>query len=452
MDNVVLETEFNFSECGKVINFPKRIKLSEKSHGNVCAKIASHLSLAKKESTSKIVPFPQASLEQSNLTSPEKESTDKVIPFPQVNLNQSETANDLSKTTVTEQQQESEEDNTVLGNVNLVECSQYVGQTLTNLYSRLIRLTDAMYTKVVAYTSMVKKETSATLSEFSDSFGKSVSEDTEPFVSTDNGVDLTSDKMKSTVDNAFDSIPVETVVKEANNGVKKASYPKAKVKKYKLPTKMISDNGLFTSDVVIDTTTVSNSIKEVSDREVPIVVPERKDKFLFNDLSIASVTTKDSEEPKKMDFSIDELKSIRISSEKDDDFEALLAKVEKSRKDEEVSRTKKVSAEKDFESSVQVLKTAAQRYNVSNKALEEVKAKAHAYLNEIEANIEDNMKKERELRAMAEQQIQEARKIEAVADKNEAHIEQFNSVLAIGTSSLTDNSTKTYSRSHSSVA
>ena len=92
------------------------------------------------------------------------------------------------------------------------------------------------------------------------------------------------------------------------------------------------------------------------------------------------------------------------------------------------------------------MKTAAQRYDVSSEALEEVKEKAYAYLNEIEADIENNMKKEQELRVMTEQQIQEARKIEAAADRNEAHIEQFNSVLAVVPNSQVSVNAKTYSR------
>ena len=184
---------------------------------------------------------------------------------------------------------------------------------------------------------------------------------------------------------------------------------------------MISGNGLFQSD-----TTVSNSESRDDDvvinREVPIVVPERKDKFLFNDLNLTSEVPEQANDAKVDDTSISELKKIQISSEDDTDFEELLAKVEKRLQDQEASHSKKVDAEKEFQSSVEVLKTAAQRYDVSSEALEE-----------------------QELRVMTEQQIQEARKIEAAADRNEAHIEQFNSVLAVVPNSQVSDNAKTYS-------
>lgn len=451
MDNVVLKTEGDFS-YGKVVNFPKRIKLSEKSSNNVFTKISRLL--PKKESDGQIISFPHVYLEQSNLPSTDKASDNQKNSFSQTHLEQYEQNSSISQP-AENQTYNNQNVGTVLENVDLNDCSQYISQVFTNISSRLIRLTPLMYDRIGEHASSIKREEKVELSEISVS---EVEEQVDSFVSTDAAVKFDFSDVKNAADDAFDSVPAEVDEKEDNNGVKKASYTKAKVKKYKLnehelPTNMLSGNSLFGSTLDSNEHSLSE-YKGEEIREIPVVVPEREDKFIFNELSVASETVKDSEEPKNMNFSIDELKKIQISSERDDDFEELLAKVEKSRQDEETSRHKKANAEKDFESSAKILKSAAQRYDNSNKALEEVKARAYAYLNEIEANIEDNMKKERELRAMTEQQIQEARKIEAVADQNEAHIEQFNSVLTVtseGKLNSNDN-IKTYSRGQSTVA
>lgn len=449
MDNVVLKTESDFSYV-QVVNFPKRIKLSEHSSNNVFNKI--QRSLPKDESTNKVISFPQTDLKQSNLPSPEKDVDGKVISFPQTDLKQDNQQIGVNQSAEKDVNQNSSYVGTVLENVDLNDCAQYTNQVLTNLDSRLIRLTDVMYIKVVANTANIKAKESIALSEISTPNTEIKTESVKSVVSTDTEVTFDSNQVKNTVENAFDSVSTVETGKEDNN-VKKASYSKAKVKKYKLndrqlPTNMVSGNSLFDSNTLADTRNSNLDFDDKKDREVPIVAPERKDTFLFDDLSMSAPKVSHPIASEKIDFSAGELKNIQVSSEKDEDFEKLLAKVAKRRKDEETSRTKKVDAEKSFESSVQVLKTATQRYDVSNKALEEVKAKAYAYLNEIEANIEDNMKKEHELRVMTEQQIEEARKIEAVADRNEAHIEQFNSVLAVGSdvkSGINDN-TKTYSR------
>lgn len=496
MDNVVLKSTFEFTNYGKAVNVPKRIKLSNTSNGNVRAKVRS-LSDSEKSSNDRIISFPRAYLEQSKNSESKESSTNRVISFPRVYLDQSE--NSESKQTSTskvisfprvylEQSKDPESkeistnkvisfprvyldqanqknehhtddketvDNhaiaSVLENINLESSNYYTSQPINSLSSRLIRLTDVMYNRVIKHTATTQKNDAVAFEEISHSSSMASQDEKDTSISIDNVNDknLDSEKMKSTVDVAFDSAPSEISEKQENSVVKKASYTKAKVKKYqidsKLPTNMISGNGLFQSD-----TTVSNSESRDDDvvinREVPIVVPERKDKFLFNDLNLTSEVSEQANDAKVDDTSISELKKIQISSEDDTDFEELLAKVEKRLQDQEASHSKKVDAEKEFQSSVEVLKTAAQRYDVSSEALEEVKEKAYAYLNEIEADIENNMKKEQELRVMTEQQIQEARKIEAAADRNEAHIEQFNSVLAVVPNSQVSDNAKTYSR------
>ena len=432
MDNVVLKSTFEFPNYGKVVNFPKRIKLSNTSNDNVHAKVQS-LSDSEKSSNGEVIPFPQTYLEQSKISESEESSNGEVIPFPQKN----------GYPVKDEEDKDISEVASVLGNINLESSNYYTSQPINSLSSRLIRLTDVMYNRVVEHTVAVQQNDTIAFEEISQG-------DKDSSVSSDNIDDksLDSETMKSAVDVAFASTPVDTPEKQDDAVVKKASYTKARVKKYqvdsKLPTNMISGNELFQSDTTVSS---SESIKDDAiSREVPIVVPDRKDKFLFNDLNLTSEVSESAKDIEASDVSIADFKKIQISSEDDADFEELLAKVEKRLHDQEASHSKKMDAEKEFQSSVEVLKTAAQRYDVSSEALEEVKEKAYAYLNEIEANIKNNMKKEQELRVMTEQQIQEARKIEAAADRNEAHIEQFNSVLAIVPDGQAKSASKSYTR------
>ena len=102
-------------------------------------------------------------------------------------------------------------------------------------------------------------------------------------------------------------------------------------------------------------------------------------------------------------------------------------------------------AKKVYESSVEVLTKATERYDKSNEALSVAKEQAYAYLHQIETNIEDNVQREKDLRDRAKQQMEKAHMMDQAADKNEAHVEQFNTVLALN-SNEAYHEAKTYSR------
>ena len=166
MDNVVLKSTFEFTNYGKAVNVPKRIKLSNTSNSNVRAKVRSlsdsekssndriisfprayleqsENSESKQTSTSKVISFPRVYLEQSKDSEPQEISTNKVISFPRAYLDQASQKNDYhtdDKETVDRHATVS-----VLENINLESSNYYTSQPINSLSSRLIRLTDVMY-------------------------------------------------------------------------------------------------------------------------------------------------------------------------------------------------------------------------------------------------------------------------------------------------------------------
>ena len=179
MDNVVLKSTFEFTNYGKAVNVPKRIKLSNTSNGNVRAKVRS-LSDSEKSSNDRIISFPRAYLEQSKNSESKESSTNRVISFPRVYLDQSE--NSESKQTSTskvisfprvylDQANQKNEHHTddketvdnhaiasVLENINLESSNYYTSQPINSLSSRLIRLTDVMYNRVIKHTATTQKK------------------------------------------------------------------------------------------------------------------------------------------------------------------------------------------------------------------------------------------------------------------------------------------------------
>ena len=212
------------------------------------------------------------------------------------------------------------------------------------------------------------------------------------------------------LDDAFDSISTTN-----NSDVKKAPYAKAKAKveKYNLPTNMLSDNGLFGS----------NEKKQVfpeMKREMPIVVPVReRGRFLFQDFSVASESM---EEPAS--------NIVQFPSTANDDLKELLARVGECQRAQQASLDSKAKAVEIFRASGQALEEAQSRYISSNKALEEAKAKAYAYLTEMEGSIADTMKEAEGLRVEAEKRMEEARKIDAAAGTNEEQVGELRAILA----------------------
>ena len=404
MDNVILKLVTNFD--GVIINPSKRIKLSELSASNVRAKLDSL-------SQSKIISIPLQYLEQANkdkrkiisipLQSLEQANNDKrkIISIPLQSLeqaNQSVAINNGGHNTApyaTQNQSSIVNDNIILG-----DCSRYTSQIFTTEGSRLIRLTDVMYARVV------------------------------------NNADT------SSFDDTFSALSTENIVNSGSTGVKKAAYSKAKVEKYgneKLPTNMLTDNGLF------DTFSTSS-------REVPIVVSERPEKFLFNDLADVVETGERPVEMNEENISLDLLQTIKNTSGEDLDIESLLADVAKFQKEENDSKNKMAAAKREFQSSAQLLKTAAQRYSDSSQALANVTAQAYAYLDEIKNNIGNNIKRTEEFAAMTEQQKREAQRIGVAADKIEARVQEFNNVLAVAPNSKEHGEDKTYSRGYNIAA
>lgn len=416
MNYVILEADKFSKEAGKLVGFSKRIKLSDNSHNNVCSKVIHARSLSGSTddiATSNSQMVTEISHDQEN--DKHREMAEKTVP---VNGYASE-------------------------KIKLREISQFVGQTLKSDHSRLIRLTNSMYDKVLKKALVAEPEQKVSLEDMT-----SVNENNLN-IENDNSFELPD--IKNIVEEAFESSPIVDSVVQEPTGVKKAPYSRAKVDKYKndekLPTSMLSDNGLFNSSSTVSSEAESHE-KSVENRVIPIVAPLRKKKFLFENAntSVAIVDEKKNQNS-KIGVSLDELRNIQVTLNNDDEFEELLAKVEKRQQDQKTILDKKANAEKEFASSVQVLKSAAQKYDVSSEALADVKNRAYAYLNEVEEDIAFQAEKERELREMAQQQMLEARKIEEATNKKEAQIEQFNSVLAVvSNNTYVSTQSKTYAR------
>lgn len=401
MDNVILKPSFDFpDDYGRNVVGPKRIKLSNLSHQRVLEKI---------------VPFTSVETENHK----EIPSSQDVTPVEK----KVEVASVYSSS--------------VLDNVDLEDFSD---QTVVSFDSKLIRLTNGMYDRVAKNTS--NPDTTVALEDItaSDASLDTKKEDNEVNNST---VEVSSTDIKEAIDGAFEQS--KEVVNEGSQTVKKAPYPrfKAKIHKYNsMPTNMLSDGGLFGSKPVEVSVTVSEKKDDsTNDREVPLVAPERPHK-LSNDLETVSETSKKVEEIEKSEFSFDEVNAI---ADKDDELANLLAQVEERKKAEADSKNKMDKAKKVYESSVEVLTKATERYDKSNEALSVAKEQAYAYLHQIETNIEDNVQREKDLRDRAKQQMEKAHMMDQAADKNEAHVEQFNTVLALNSNGAYHEA-KTYSR------
>lgn len=412
MDNVILKSGFDFpDDYGRAFVGPKRIKLSGKSDTNLRAKIISFPS-AVESNDNKEISSSQDIVEQNSQVAVDVEKKADATPV---------------------------HSSSVLEHVDLESSNQYAGQSIRCLSSKLIRLTDGMYNKVIKNTLLINQDTAISLENMT-SNDSSLDIESKDFEAESSTVDLTSTDIKKAIDVAFDSVQKDTT--ENVKSVKRAPYPKfkAKVNKYKkMPTNMISDNGLFSSKTEEVTVVTSEADNNTNDRVVPIVAPERKYKFLFT-----SEKVQDNKEVKDSKFSLDEVSAI---ADKDEELANLLAQVEERKKAEVDSENKIAEAEEVYNSSVKVLTGAKQRYEASNKALSDAKKKAYDYLHEIEANIADNAQKEQDLRTRAEEQMQEAHMMDEAANKNEAHVEQFNTVLALNSNEVYHKSTaKTYSR------
>lgn len=405
MDNVILKPSFDFpDDYGRNVVGPKRIKLSNLSHQHVLEKIVPFTSVETKDH--KEIPSSQ------DVTPVEKKV--EVAPV---------------------------HSSSVLDNVNLEDFNQFADQTVISFNSKLIRLTDGMYDRVAKNTS--NPDTTVALEDITAN-DSSLHTESESSEVKNSAVEVSSTDIKEAIDGAFEQS--KEVVNEGNQTVKKAPYPrfKAKIHKYNsMPTNMLSDGGLFGSKPAEVSVTVSEKKDDsTNDREVPLVAPERIYKFLFNDLENVSESSKKVKKVEKTEFSFDEVNAI---ADKDDELANLLAQVEERKQAEADSKNKMDKAKKVYESSVEVLTKATERYDKSNEALSVAKEQAYAYLHQIETNIEDNVQREKDLRDRAKQQMEKAHMMDQAADKNEAHVEQFNTVLALN-SNEAYHEAKTYSR------
>lgn len=296
--------------------------------------------------------------------------------------------------------------NTVLENVTMEDCDLYTNQPISKLGNKVIRLTDPMYNIVVDHTQI---PTTLDLG-FSGPNSESFSDGDSVVKNATSSIELAPDTIQGKVDDAFDSISTTN-----NSDVKKAPYAKAKAKveKYNLPTNMLSDNGLFGSNE-------KEQVFPEMKREMPIVVPVReRGRFLFQDFSVASESM---EEPAS--------NIVQFPSTANDDLKELLARVGECQRAQQASLDSKAKAAEIFRASGQALEEAQSRYISSNKALEEAKAKAYAYLTEMEGSIADTMKEAEGLRVEAEKRMEEARKIDAAAGTNEEQVGELRAILA----------------------
>ena len=345
---------------------PKKIKLSDASNHNVQAKVIS---------------FPQSVSQNGQ----EEQKSAVAVSTPSADM----------------------KSNMVLENVTMEDCGLYTNQSISKLGNQVIRLTDPMYNSVVKHTPMIPTTLD---SVFSESNSESFSDGDSAVENATSSIELAPDTIQGKVDDAFDSISTTN-----NSDVKKAPYAKAKAKveKYNLPTNMLSDNGLFGS----------NEKKQVfpeMKREMPIVVPVReRGRFLFQDFSVASESM---EEPAS--------NIVQFPSTANDDLKELLARVGECQRAQQASLDSKAKAVEIFRASGQALEEAQSRYISSNKALEEAKAKAYAYLTEMEGSIADTMKEAEGLRVEAEKRMEEARKIDAAAGTNEEQVGELRAILA----------------------
>lgn len=382
MDNVILKRDCGVEGvvCCKP---PKKIKLSDASNHNVQAKVIS---------------FPQSVSQNGQ----EEQKPAVAVSTPSADM----------------------KSNTVLENVTMEDRGLYTNQPISKLGNKVIRLTDPMYKSVVKHTPMIPTTLD---SVFSESNSESFSDGDSAVENVTSSTELAPDTIQGKVDDAFESISTTN-----NNDVKRAAYAKAKVEKYKLPTNMLSDNGLFGSNEE------KQSFSEMN-REMPIVVPMReRGRFLFQDFVV----------PESKEEATSNI--VQFPSAANDDLKELLARVGECQRAQQASLNRKAEAEEVFKASGQVLEDARERYTSSSKALEEAKAKAYAYLTEIEDSIADNMKEAEDLQARAEKQMEEAREIDAAAGANEEQVGELKAILADVPAE--ESSFKTYSIGGSKVA
>ncbi len=260
---------------------------------------------------------------------------------------------------------------------------------LASFGSRQIRLTDGMYTKVVAHTKVNASNSTGA--------GNAVVDTPDMNSAVDSSVPINTSEVQLAVDKAFSTLPeTEDANKDKHVEIKKASHAKAKVAKYshpvELPHFVTDENNIFTKDNI-----KHNEVQDVTTtekRDVPIVVNDRDDKvrFLFDS---SSPVEHDKSKENEVTLPVDEKKGALhpTMKAKDDDIASILAEIEQLKnEDAQVDKDTKLAEER-FESSVQSLKDSVQKVENAEKDREEAITRARLIKETLQAGLEEKRNK-----------------------------------------------------------